>query len=702
MAKLYPLISSFSAGELSPLVHVRTDLEAAYRNGAAIMENFIADSHGPVERRGGTEQIAIIPASFGRAFGFEVRRATNFIAVAANDGLLYITDPGGIALDAAAFIVTNPDFDASPPSTGWTVETTGGGANVVFSPGACNLSPGDATAAIRQQLTTTDGALEHSLSVLVSGPNAKLNINIGTAAGLGDILAVSVVDLTKLDLAFTPGAGNEIFWIEVEADTAPVILDRVRVLDASLATTEITFAHPWATDGEIRDLQVAQPSGDFSMYFCTPERPVQKLSYDLSTGVWTFAAVAFGTPPTQWTATNNPGAITFFQNRMWLAATPNEPETFWGSKVNSYEDFDKGTAADDDAVEFQLNFRGRIEWMAGVKNLLIGTENSEYIVTADTGVIKAGDIQVESQSSFTSSGVQPAAIGNNVMYVTADGRKVRDIGFRWTDEQWVSRDITFMSEHITEGADRITDIAWVQNPDNLLWCATRAGNLVCATYEKGYDVIGWHRHNTEGRIMSIAKVEAFGASQLWLLVDRGVTTDEIYLEAFRPDVHIDDHAQIFNDPAINTVSVPHLANKTVTVLTDGAVHPNITLDGNGDGTLNNDYTNVIIGLPFVSTLQTLSLDSISTTGGGALRSRQERWARIFVSLVNSHKPIINGVRPPERHPQTPMDTKEPPATEYVRVADLGHDRDAFVTVVQDLPLSCVINGIFGEAAEGRL
>ena len=43
-----------------------------------------------------------------------------------------------------------------------------------------------------------------------------------------------------------------------------------------------------------------------------------------------------------------------------------------------------------------------------------------------------------------------------------------------------------------------------------------------------------------------------------------------------------------------------------------------------------------------------------------------------------------------------MDTSEPDATEFIETTGLGYDRDATVTVQQDLPVSCEIRAIFGQ------
>ena len=50
-------ITTFNAGELSPLIDARTDLEK-YASGCRTLENMLPRIYGPVERRPGTIYIA--------------------------------------------------------------------------------------------------------------------------------------------------------------------------------------------------------------------------------------------------------------------------------------------------------------------------------------------------------------------------------------------------------------------------------------------------------------------------------------------------------------------------------------------------------------------------------------------------------------------------------------------------------------------
>ena len=87
---------------------------------------------------------------------------------------------------------------------------------------------------------------------------------------------------------------------------------------------------------------------------------------------------------------------------------------------------------------------------------------------------------------------------------------------------------------------------------------------------------------------------------------------------------------------------------------------------------------------------------------GSSRSQLKRWARIFVGVVASNAPLIQGIRPRDRTPSSPMDVREPGRTELVQASDLGYDREARITVEEFLPIRTEINAIMGELSGDNL
>ena len=283
---------------------------------------------------------------------------------------------------------------------------------------------------------------------------------------------------------------------------------------------------------------------------------------------------------------------------------------------------------------------------------------------------------------------------------------MRDVGYKWEENSWQSRDITFLSEHITGGGDSVIDIAWAQHPENIMWCTTELGNLVGCTYERTYDVIGWHKHTTQGTILSVGSADVNGSSIPVHAVVRDAA--QVVFEVEDKTNYMDSNLEVVPTGAL-VISLPHLPNAKIQVTVGGAVHPEVQLDGSGDGTLN--YTTdparpqdvVVAGLGYTSRIETLPLDYLGYGRVGTSAHFMKRWNKIYVRVLDSAKPLIGKVgdteRPPTRTPSTPMDLPQPVISDDVKVLNRGWDRFSQVFIEQDLPLPLTITGIFGELTQ---
>lgn len=93
------------------------------------------------------------------------------------------------------------------------------------------------------------------------------------------------------------------------------------------------------TAGELKDLRFAQIQS--IMYIVHPSHKVAKLTRTSDT-VWTLTDVTFTAGAGEQdfsTAGNYPSHVEVYEDRLILARTTNQPSTFWGSRVASYENF---------------------------------------------------------------------------------------------------------------------------------------------------------------------------------------------------------------------------------------------------------------------------------------------------------------------------------------------------------------------------
>jgi hypothetical protein len=643
---------------------------------------------------------AINPTRDGRIWSFSSSYEA-YLVVLFTDQKVALFNPTGPVVSNN--LVTDPTFQNG--AANWTERLTGATSLVLFAGYNTRLIPETGgSAGIAQQVTTTSGGSAHVVRVSTTG-DARYRVRVGTSEGDGSYLDTYSFSDTGV-FTFTP-AGD--YWITVDAENDQTVTLQTIVSYVDSSTAEVNFNTPYPNDvlNDLYFVTVPDPSPDTdasgdtnTLYVLHPNYSPYKLTYEPSTDTYDFVQVSFTSPPANWTGTNWPACGTYFQGRLWLAATPNRGQRFWASKSNLPENFDQG-AGDlaDDSLEFTLNELGRIEWMVSTKNLVIGTTYGEHLVGSDDGVIKPNDIRVEQQSAYGSKSVQPIQIGDEVLFTSPDGLKLRAMQYDFTKDNWISRDVTFFSEHITESG--IRNMAWAQNPSQELWCALENGKCAVLSYERGEGVYGWARQETDGFYRDFTSAILNGTSYVLALTQR--ENDSLYLEIQDEDVYLDSYIDsTSNTPTTTFTGYDHLVGLTVKVILDGALHPDVVVAGDGSITTEWEGVRCEAGLGYTATMETLPLDQQVQTGSA--QPYYKRYDQLLVTMLDSALPVINGEMRPDRTPATPMDTREPDSVGVLRTEQvvLGWDQNATVTIEQPLPLPLTVLSISGRLALEKL
>lgn len=718
----YPIQSSFSAGEISPRVFAQED-SPVYLKGLEVMRNFLALSQGPAKRRPAFRFIADL-ADVGaideqqpaRVIPFDLNENVTFILVLTHLRM-DIYNLNGPAVDNN--IVEDGDFFEELAA--WLLLTTNAGRvryNPVQRGAELNATAqGGSTAFIEQEmtvLTTGNHTFSGKFINQVPGSGTLCRVMIGTAQGLADIVDVQTDSNPQLvisPIALTIGT----VWIrfEMTAGSGHFVLDNIQLLDAAGAGA-VTFVTEW-TEREIGEIQFALPPNEETIFLVQENHDPYELLLDLVTATFTFQTIPLSDAPAEWTGSNFPGVVGFFQGRSWFARTPDRPGAIWGSVSSQYRNFLTGPNAAD-AIEWELNQRGAIQWIQGLREFLVATENQENILTSQQGILKTGDVEVVQQSAFGSTFVQSAEIGDQVLYLTADRTKLRAEQQSFIEQGWIAIDLTFPSEHLLKGfGQRATRIAFARDPEQIIWILREDGTLVGSTYERSLEIVGWHQHevgntgpivSAEGQrevrefpaeILDIAPLNFQGLDLVIAVIRRIVDGEpKIYLEEMDLTTPVFQESWLeFTLPNLTqtVTGLEHLEGEIVQVLVDDAVDPDNTVVG-GEITTQLAGFNFKIGLRAPCRL--LTLPKSGGNRAGTAQGTLKRNIEIYIRLLTSTRPFLNGVRPPDRTPSTPMDTPEPLQSDDVKVMDLGYDLFARVEVFEDIPKDVQVLGLFGK------
>ncbi len=367
-----------------------------------------------------------------------------------------------------------------------------------------------------------------------------------------------------------------------------------------------------------------------------------------------------------WSGTTGyPQAATFFEQRQYVAATTDQPQTFWASQTADFEnmqpDDGAGTVEADDALTFTLSADevNAIRWLSSGENTLaIGTTGGEWVPSSSGEVITPLDITVRRQTTHGSAQVQPVRIGHTVLFSQRAKRKLREFGFSFDVDGYVAPDMTRLAEHITFGG--MVEMSYAEERDSVIYIVRNDGQLLSLTFRRGEDVVGWGRHILGGAFSSgDAVVESVavipgdnGAGQIqdsterdevWIIVKRTINgATKRYVEFFerdfetghdQEDAYYSDSIITYDGAAAATITgLDHLEGETVKVWGDGAVLSDETV-ASGQITLDESVSVAQIGLAYTHRLKTLKV-SAGNPAGTPIGKIKRTYGLTFV-LLNS-------------------------------------------------------------------
>ena len=269
---------------------------------------------------------------------------------------------------------------------------------------------------------------------------------------------------------------------------------------------------------------------------------------------------------------NYPGTVSYFQQRSVFAATTNEPEKVWLSRIGNFKNFTiRSPLQDDDAVTFTIAGRqvNEVRHLVEIGQMLILTSGGEWRVMGDAdGVIKPSAINLKQEGYSGSSKIPPIVIGNNALYIQARGNVTRDLRYDLQTDGYNGRDLTVFAAHMFDGF-QLTTWDYAQVPHSIVWVVRDDGVLLGLTYVREHDVWGWHRHITQGTFEDVVCVPEGSEDAVYVVVRRYINGQWLrYIERFSPrytSQSIDVKRDAFFVDCGATYDGINLTSKTLTV-----------------------------------------------------------------------------------------------------------------------------------------
>ena len=668
MARVAVQLTNFTGGELSPRLDGRNDI-AKYNSGCKTLENMIVYPHGSASRRSGTQFVAEVKDSTKktRLIAFEFSTVQTYMLEFGNQYIRFYKDNGQILSGGSAYEIASPYLEAELFDIKFAQSAD---TMYICHP---NHAPKKLTRSGHTNWTLID-------DIIINGPFMDHNVETTEATPSSK----TVGSTTTVTFSAVTGINNGQGFLSTDVGRLLHIKDGHIKITSVTSTTVVVGT-------VIVDLNI------------------------VNTATTDFAMGSFSD------TTGYPACVTFFEQRLVFAGTTAQPQTLFFSRSADYENFDDKyheTIADDDAIVYTIasNQVNAIRFLTATRTLIIGTAGGEFAVNgAGVGeAITPTNILINKQSNHGAANVDGIAVGNATLFLQRAKRKIRELAYNFDVDGYVAPDLTILAEHVTESG--ITQMAYQEEPNSIIWCVRTDGQLLGFTYQREQQVTAWHRHIFGGSFGSgnavCESVEVLPTDdseyQVWVIVKRtinGATKRYVeYLHNLDFDETDDtsfnylDSQLAYDGSATTTISgLDHLEGEEVSILADGATHPNKTVSSGGI-TLDRSSTKVKVGLPYVSLLQTMRIDAGSQNGTSQSKTKRiyEITARLYESIGIEIGPDLDNMeRIPFRSSANAMDSGVNVFTGDKDIEFRGnYETDGFIFVRQNQPLPLTILSLY--------
>ncbi len=523
-------MNNFTGGEVSPTLSARYDL-ARYKNSLQCMENFLPTVHGNVERRAGTFFVDELGSdAILLPFSFNAEQGQNFVLVLTG-GALRIANAGGIF--------------SSTLATPWNAADL---ADISYA------QVGDIVYFAHRNYPL------HKLMRTGSPPFFSwqlVQVALNTSIGAPSFPSVSFSYVPE----YEDKKDDEGNVVKDDNDNAIQVEKDPPTLDYTLRYKIVAVDEngKQSLPSEAGEGMGKHPSdwvvGDkVTIYWSGVDGATEYNVYREEAGYFGFIGISTSTtfidnnyeadiadtPKEDWDPFengNHPGVVSFHQQRMVLAATPQSPQAFYMSRIGDFENFRKSRPLqEDDPVEY-LIASGNIDaitWLASFGDLLIGTSGSEYKATGDGQAITSSNVSITAQSYWGSANLFPIIIGNSILHVQRHGARVRDLFYSLEKDGYAGNDLSIMAPHLFDGHS-LRQWAYQQTPYSTIWIVRDDGVLLALTYMKEHDIWGWSRHTTQGLVRSVVSVSDGDSDAVYIVVQRTIQGQtRFFLEKLAP------------------------------------------------------------------------------------------------------------------------------------------------------------------------
>ncbi len=649
MAKTKTISTAFNAGELSPKIYGRVELEQYY-NGCKSLKNAIVYPQGGASKRYGLECLVNLSYTDGyprtynnsRIEAFTFSSVEKYVVVFKGDGTIIIYEVG-ITLPTVVGIINNTDY----------VDSKLDSLSVVQSQDSMLITHYDIhpKQLIRNRFgdTTVWELKDLPLQRIPSFSYGVGNVNQWNKWALsysgfsnGDEYTLQVGSLFKVlnySLRYSgyEGRNEDAFHMVNELQTK---LGVGYTVVAEYGSRTITLSDGNTATYQTLDKITVTSSTTAPVSILTTPSTTKKVFIIPIGGV----AANPSTEPV-WSETRGwPATCALHQGRLWFGGSKSRPQTLWASRSGSYFDFgveDPLRLLANDALDLTLNdtTSNIVTSMVSQKDLLVFTNGGIFRIGGENNLITPINVYATKDSEFGSKFSQPVQMDNATFYLQNEGAQLNSLNYDFSRDGYLTNPQALLSDHLLSNPKSLAKIsAGDDYNSNYMFVLNEDGTCALFNRLENQNTSTWTPFITDGIIKSICGVY----NEMYCLVERKVISGgeesvALTLERYYENSNFADSwtKYSFETPTLtipSTTDTPHYANKTVAILSDGyAIEVNVPDDGLI--TLPFAATEVMVGLPLEFEIETMPYAANLQSGNS--RFSRKRVYRVLVDMLES-------------------------------------------------------------------
>jgi len=335
-----------------------------------------------------------------------------------------------------------------------------------------------------------------------------------------------------------------------------------------------------------------------------------------------------------------PVAVGYIQQRKVYGGGAKSPQTLQFSRSGTEDIFTYSVPGqDDDAIAIRIAGRdgNGIQHLVPMNDLLVLTSGSAWKVSG-AGALTPTDLMVYPQSNTGSNQCTPLLADNVCIFSSDQTGRIHELSLSANrNGAYQTIELSLMCPQLFDGF-KIVDQAITRNPFTCAFFVRDDGKMIGLTYDPAQQVFGFHKHETDGEIETVAVIPEEGQSSLYLGINR---QGQRFVERFRMrrtfDKVYENHLDCsvikeFSEATKQVVGLDWLNGKRVSVVADGTLEAEDYLVENGIVKIQNESKVFIIGIPYEGYFVSLPLYQ-AYAGFNPLKPKtlNELYLRVFKS-----------------------------------------------------------------------